>query len=163
MTHNRTMMTVLLALCVVVLARPALAASAGNSGPRDGHATKYFQKHKFKAVFEVPTNPQLWPAVTLVLTHNITSLIGHGIKPDVVLVAPGPAIHFFMKKFDAANYKQIEALNDLGVRMLACHAALVAFHVKRKELFRNVGVAYPSGVIYLLKKQAQGFTYYTWP
>jgi len=163
MTHYRAALQVAMALCVFMLARPVFAGSGASPGVRDGHATQYFQHHKFKAVFEVPTNPKLWPAVTLVLTHNITSLIGHGIQPDVVLVAPGPAIHFFMKKFDAANYKQIEVLNKMGVRMLACHAALVAFHVNRKELFPHVGVAYPSGVIYILKKQAQGYTYYTWP
>jgi len=163
MTQYRTVLPVVMTLCAFMLARPVFAANAGASTARDGHATQYFQHHKFKAVFEVPTNPKAWPSVALVLTHNITSLIGHGVYTDVVLVAPGPAIHFFMKKFDAANYKQIEALSNLGVRMLACHAALVAFHVKRKELFPNVGVAYPSGVIYILKKQAQGYTYYTWP
>ncbi|MHB1566909.1 MAG: DsrE family protein [Acidiferrobacter sp.] len=137
--------------------RPPLTRS------RNGHSLAYYKHRTFKAVFEVPGNPKLWPAVALVLTHNIASLIGHGIRTKIILVAPGPTIHFFMAKYDAANYKKLVALRRLGVRMLACHAALVAFHVSEKQLFPFVGVAYPNGVTYLLKKQAQGYPYYVWP
>ena len=154
-------------LVAVSLATQANAAMAKEIGKitrsRNGHSLQYYRHRTFKAVFEVPGNPKLWPAVVLVLTHNIASLIGHGIRTKIILVAPGPTIHFFMPQFDAVNYKKIMALRKLGVRMLACHAALVAFHVHEKQLFPFVGVAYPNGVTYILKKEAQGYPYYVWP
>ncbi len=154
-------------ILLIVFALQPLPAIAGTQMPltrsRDGHSLAYYKHRTFKAVFEVPGNPKMWPAVILVLTHNIASLIGHGIRTKIILVAPGPTIHFFMPKYDAANYKKLAVLRRYGVRMLACHAALVAFNVSKKQLFPFVGVAYPNGVTYLLKKQAQGYPYYVWP
>ena len=154
----------LLAVSLAMQANPAMAKEIGKiTRSRNGHSLQYYKHRTFRAVFEVPGNPKLWPAVVLVLTHNIASLIGHGIRTKIILVAPGPTIHFFMPQFDAGNYKKIMALRKLGVRMLACHAALVAFHVHEKQLFPFVGVAYPNGVTYILKKEAQGYPYYVWP
>ncbi len=138
-------------------------AQTGSANPvRDGHSTHYYQHHTLKVVFQVPANPKLWPAVALVVTHNLVSMIGHGVHVKAILVAPGPAIHYFMKQYDAANYNNLRRLNAMGVRFLACDAALIAFHVKRSQLFPFVGVAYPSGVMYILKKEAQGYSYYVW-
>ena len=138
---------------------PAKGSSSAN-----GYALPYFNAHHpLKAVFEVPNNPKKWPAVPLVMTHNLVSLIGHGVPLHVVLVAPGPTIHFFMKKYNAKGEKALKRLHDMGVKMVACHAALVAFHVSKKDLFPFVGVAYNSGVVYILKKEDQGYNYYTWP
>ncbi len=143
---------------------PVSAFAQGNGGSRalDGHSTAYYQHHTFKVIFEVPANPKLWPAVALVVTHNLVSMIGHNVHVKAIMVAPGPAIHYFMSQFNAGDYKRLERLHELGVRFVACNAALVAFHVKRNQLFPFVGVAYPSGVVYLLKKQAQGYSYYVW-
>ena len=168
--RSRHFLSYALAGGMVVLA-PAYGATArADMGmpvvrSRSGHSMAWYRRNHrtFKAVFEVPGNPKMWPAVVLVLTHNITTLIGHGIKAKFILVAPGPTIHFFMPKYDQKNYKEIEALRYLGVRMVACHEALVAFNVKKRQLFHFVGVAYPNGVTYELKKQAQGYSYYVWP
>ena len=160
----RTLVGGVLSLMLVMPVCAAIGNSLGAvTRSRNGHSLYYYKHRTFKAVFEVPGNPKMWPAVVLVLTHNIASLIGHGIRTKIILVAPGPTIHFFMAKFDAANYKKILALRKMGVRMLACHAALVAFHVHVKQLFPFVGVAYPNGVTYILKKEAQGYPYYVWP
>ncbi len=168
MQFNRMLLRALfggvLALALVMPVSTVMAKDmSGITRSRNGHSLYYYKHRTFKAVFEVPGNPKMWPAVILVLTHNIASLIGHGIRTKIILVAPGPTIHFFMSKFDAANYKKILALRKMGVRMLACHAALVAFHVHVKQLFPFVGVAYPNGVTYILKKEAQGYPYYVWP
>lgn len=168
MQFNRMLLKALFGgVLVMALGMAGSAAMGKNIGgvtrSRNGHSLYYYKHRTFKAVFEVPGNPKMWPAVVLVLTHNIASLIGHGIRTKIILVAPGPTIHFFMSKFDAANYKKILALRRMGVRMLACHAALVAFHVHVKQLFPFVGVAYPNGVTYILKKEAQGYPYYVWP
>ncbi|MHB8345759.1 MAG: DsrE family protein [Acidiferrobacterales bacterium] len=151
-------------LFVAILCAPVSVLAQGDGGNHglDGHSTAYYQHHTFKVVFEVPANPKLWPAVALVVTHNLVSMMGHNVRVKAIMVAPGPAIHYFMNQYNAADYKALERLHELGVRFVACNAALVAFHVKRSQLFPFVGVAYPSGVIYLLKKQAQGYSYYVW-
>ncbi len=47
--------------------------------------------------------------------------------------------------------------------MVACDAALLAFNVPQSALFPFVGVAYPSGVVAILKLQSEGYSYETWP
>jgi len=154
----RSLAGVLTALALLVTSyAPAVAGPNGNSFPF------YNKSRPLKAVFEVPGNPKKWPTVSLVLTHNLISVMGHQVPMKVVLVAPGPTIHFFMKKYNAEGYKALKRLHDLGVKMVACHAALIAFHVKKSQLFPFVGVARNSGVVYILKKEAQGYSYYTWP
>jgi intracellular sulfur oxidation DsrE/DsrF family protein len=157
-------------LFLAIVACLPVRAVAGNVGGNkawtstNGGAFPYYNRaHPLKVVFEVPLDPKKWPSVALVLTHNIVSIMGHGVPMEAVLVAPGPTIHFFMKKFNPNGYKALKRLHALGLKMVACHAALVAFHVSRKELFPFVGVAYNSGVVYILKKEAQGYSYYTWP
>lgn len=147
---------------LMCLPAAVLAQGGGPGAVRDGHSTAYYQHHTLKVVFQVPANPKLWPAVALVVTHNLVSMIGHGVRVKAIMVAPGPAIHYFMRQYDSANYNNLKRLHALGVRFLACDAALIAFHVKRDQLFPFVGVAYPSGVMYILKKEAQGYSYYVW-
>lgn len=149
---------------LAVQAFASTGAGATVSSPSNVYGIPYYNQHNpLKAVFEVPNNPKKWPAVPLVITHNLVSLIGHRVPFKVVLVAPGPTIHFFMKKYNPNGYQALKRLHELGVKMVACHAALVAFHVPQKDLFPFVGVAYPSGVIGIIKLESEGYAYYTWP
>ena len=164
MQKSRRVLSVRRVALLVLMCLPlsAFAQSGVNAHVRDGHSTQYYEHHTLKVVFQVPANPKFWPAVALVVTHNLVSMMGHGVRVKAILVAPGPAIHYFMNQFDAANYNNLKRLHAMGVRFLACDAALIAFHVKRNQLFPFVGVAYPSGVMYILKKEAQGYSYYIW-
>lgn len=148
-------------LIAIAILAPSYATAV--AGPNGNAYPFYNSSRPLKAVFEVPGNPKKWPAVALVLTHNIVSVMGHNVTSDIVLVAPGPTIHFFMKKYNPNGYLPLKRLHELGVKMVACHAALIAFHVHKSELFPFVGVARNSGVVYILKKEAQGYSYYTWP
>jgi len=147
-----------------LIAFAATTEVAAASSQKNEYGFPYYNRdHPFKAVFEVPSDPKKWPSVPLVITHNLVSLIGHHVPIKVVLVAPGPTIHFFMKQFNADGYKSLERLHDLGVKMVACDAALLAFNVPQTALFPFVGVAYPSGVVAILKLQSEGYSYETWP
>ncbi len=139
----------------------AFAKNSGSYSPANGHSLNYFKHHTLKSVWRVPINPKQYALFTLQLTHNLMTALGHNIHVKEVVVAPGPAIHYLMKKYDAANYNKIKRLSALGVRFLACHAAMVAFHVKKKELFPFAGVAYPSGIFYIIKKELQGYAYFS--
>ncbi|MCL4533272.1 MAG: DsrE family protein [Deltaproteobacteria bacterium] len=133
---------------------------AKKNNPVNGYSYQYFKHHSLKAVWQAPYNPKKYGLFTLQLTHNLMSALGHNVHVKEVVVAPGPAIHYLMKKYDAANYSKIKRLSELGVKFLACHAALVAFHVKKNELFPFAGVAYPSGIFYIIKKEEQGYAYF---
>jgi intracellular sulfur oxidation DsrE/DsrF family protein len=151
----------LVCLAIAAVSVPVFAAATPSL---NGNAFPFYNSARpLKAVFEVPNDPKKWPTVALVLTHNLVSVMGHGVPIDVVLVAPGPTIHFFMKKYNPKGYLPLKRLHELGVKMVACHAALIAFHVSTKALFPFVGIARNSGVVYILKKETQGFAYYTWP
>ncbi len=157
-----------LTLGVIGVALPAARASTAGGGANamggNDYAYPYFNKHHpVRAVLKVPSNPALWPAVPLVITHNLVSLMGHGIPTKVVLIAPGPAIYFFVQKKNPQAAKLLERLHEMGVRMLACHAAMLAFHVKKSQFFPFVGVARPSGVTSIFKYEAKGYVYYNMP
>lgn len=157
-----------LTLGVIGVALPAARATtsgaATSAAVGNDYAFPYFnQHHPVKAVIEVPSDPAHWPAVPLVITHNLVSLIGHGVPYKVVLVAPGPAIAFFEQKKNPTAAKLLQRLHELGVRMYACHAAMLAFHVKQSQFFPYVGVAHPSGVTTIFKYEAKGYVYYTLP
>ena len=154
-------MLLVVAITLYLLPAQAFAKNSHSHSPTNGYSYNYFKHHTYKAVWQAPLNPKQYALFTLQLTHNVMSLIGHNIHMKLIVVAPGPIIHYLMKKYDAANYNKLKRLNELGVRFLACHAALVAFHVSKKELFPFVGVAYPNGITYEIKKEEQGYAYFT--
>lgn len=155
---------ILFGLATLLPGQAFASTSTTTNAPPNVYGFPYYNSHHpLKAVFEVPNDPKKWPAVPLVITHNLVSVIGHRVPLKVVLVAPGPTIHFFMKKYNPNGYEALKKLHDLGVKMVACHAALVAFNVPQKDLFPFVGVAYPSGVVAIIKLESEGYSYYTWP
>ncbi|MHB8232963.1 MAG: DsrE family protein [bacterium] len=149
-----------IAMTLYLLPIQAFAKNSGDNAPVNGYSYPYFKHHALKAVWQAPYNPKKYALFTLQLTHNLMSALGHNVHVKEIVVAPGPAIHYLMKKYNAANYNKLKRLSELGVRFLACHAALVAFHVKKKELFSFAGVAYPSGIFYIIKKEEQGYAYF---
>lgn len=139
-------------------------ASVNGWSTVNGNAFPFYNRQNpMKAVFEVPSDRKKWPTVALVLTHNLVSVMGHGVPIKVVLVAPGPTIYFFTKKYNPKGYAALKRLHDLGVKMVVCHAALIAFNEPKKDIFPFVGIARNSGVVYIIKKEAEGYSYYTWP
>ncbi len=158
-----SLFVMLLGVLVTLYSLPvrAFAKNSGGSYPPNGHSYSYYRHHTYKMVWEAPANPKKFALFAVQLTHNLTSLLGHGIRVKQIVVAAGPQIAFLMKKTDAANYGKLKRLSELGVRFVACHAAIVGGHLDRKDFFPFVGAAYPSGIVYLAKKEAQGYSLFT--
>ena len=159
-TNLFIIMLSVITITLYLLPIKVFAKNSDRHSPANGYSYSYFKHHTLKAVWQAPFNPKKYGLFTLQLTHNLMSALGHNIHVKEVVVAPGPAIHYLMKKYDSVNYNKIKRLSELGVKFLACHAALVAFHVNKKELFPFAGVAYPSGIFYIIKKEEQGYAYF---
>ncbi len=126
-----------------------------------GYVFPYFNRnHPMKAVFQLPDDPKTWPTLPLVLTHNVLHMVGHGVPIDFVLVAPGSSIRFFMKDYWPDGGVQLKRLHDMGVKMVACRAAVEFGNVDPDKFLPFVGQASESGIVYILKKQAEGFASY---
>lgn len=128
---------------------------------KSGFIIPHFSRtHPMKVVFQLPDDPKTWPSLPTVLTHNVLHMVGHGVPIDFVLVAPGSSIKFFMKDYWPDGGVQLTRLHDMGVKMVACRAAVVYGNVKDSKFLPFVGQAHESGIIYILKKQDEGYQYY---
>jgi intracellular sulfur oxidation DsrE/DsrF family protein len=128
---------------------------------KSGYIVPHFGRdHPMKVVFQLPDDPKTWPTLPTVMTHNVIHMVGRGVPVDFVLVAPGSSIKFFMKDYWKDGGIQLKRLHDMGVKMVACTAAIIYGNVKADTFLPFVGQAHESGIIYILKKQDEGYTYY---
>lgn len=122
---------------------------------------KYFSHHPLKEIYVVSNaNPKEW-ALTLSDVSNAIILSNPhfiDLHIDVVAYAPG-GMQFLMKKYDKKNYPTIQSLHAYGVKFIACYNTMKTMHIKPKELFDFVKIAYPGAVFYIAMKEAQGFRY----
>ncbi len=122
---------------------------------------KYFSHHTLKEIYVIArANPKQW-ALTLSDVSNAVILSNShfiNFKIDVVAYSPG-GIRFLMKKYDKKNYPTIQSLSTYGVKFIACHLTMKTLHIKPKQLFNFVKIAYPGAVFYIAKKEMQGFEY----
>ena len=115
-----------------------------------------------KVVFQLPDDPKTWPSLPAVMTHNVIHMVGRGVPVQFELVAPGSSITFFTKDYWAEKDGgvQLKRLHDLGVKFVACAAAVIATDTKSDQFLPFVGQAHESGIVYILEKQDEGYTYY---
>lgn len=89
---------------------------------------------------------------------NIRNLLA-GMPPgstEVEVVAYGGGIDFVTKKSSAAE--GIQALQAQQVHFMACHNSMMAHHIEPSDLLDGVQVV-PSGIVEVVTKQEQGWTY----
>jgi intracellular sulfur oxidation DsrE/DsrF family protein len=89
---------------------------------------------------------------------NLTHLVA-GLKPDpyeIEVVTYGPGI--MMVKGDSTVAKEIAALQEQGVRFVACQNAMRAHHLELKDLLAGV-TPVPAGIVEVVTKQEQGWVY----
>jgi intracellular sulfur oxidation DsrE/DsrF family protein len=106
-------------------------------------------------VFAVTSGEEVDWQMTL---GNIRNLIA-GLKPDtteveVIAYAKGLSL---VKK-DSTVAAEIAALQEQGVRFVACQNSMRMQHVELKDLLAGVEPV-PSGIVELVKKQEAGWTY----
>ncbi len=122
---------------------------------------KYFSHHPLKEIYVITSsNPKEW-ALTLSDVSNAIILSNPhfiDLKIDVVAYDPG-GMRFLMKKYDKKNYPTIQSLHAYGVKFIACYNTMKTLHIKPKQLFNFVKIAYPGAVFYIAMKEQEGFSY----
>ncbi len=135
----------LAAVCAVVLSlAPAARAQQSVAGGKT-----------HRVVFAVTSGEEADWNMTM---GNLRNLIT-GLKPDayeIEVVAYGPGI--LMVKGDSTVGKEIAALQEQGVRFVACQNAMRMRHLEVKDLLAGV-TPVPAGIVEVVTKQEQGWIY----
>ena len=126
---------------------------------RDIQALPYFKHHDLKELYQVPDNPKIWGLLVSNASNNVKFSDQHFINYKMVIVAYGPAIKFFMKKYDKKYYAMLQSLHSYGVKLVACHMTMTGLHIKKSDLFPFVDVVYPGAIFYIVQKEQQGYAY----
>ena len=77
-------------------------------------------------------------------------------KIDIEIVAFGPGINM-LKKDSAVSGRFDEAMMS-GIKISACQNTMKAMKLTEKDIYSNVGFV-PSGVVEIVQKQQQGWSY----
>ena len=64
-----------------------------------------------------------------------------------------------MKKFNKKFYPDLQSFNSYGVKFIACNETMETLHIKKRELFKFADIVYPGVVLYIVKKEQQGYVY----
>ncbi len=113
------------------------------------------QGAQHKVIFALVSGDESDWAMT---TSNLRNLQA-GLAPDtseIELVAYGPGVSFLAKGSSAAP--QIAELLAKHIRFVACQNAMRAHHLTPDDLLPGVEMV-PSGLVEVVKKQEQGWTY----
>ncbi len=123
-------------------------------------ALPYFKNKTMKVVIQITQdNPARWNLALGNAAKVVQIMSAHGINYKVDVVAYGPGLKVFMKKYDKKFYPLLQSLSTYGVNLVACHMTMLAMHVHEKQLFPFVNVVYPGAVAYIIKKEMQGYAY----
>ncbi len=118
--------------------------------PAIGHA-----EDKAKMVIQVSDNdPAKWN-LALNNAKNIQKDIGKD-KVDLEIVAYGPGIGMLKAESEVAN--RIQEAADSGVQVMACENTMRNQKLSKTDMNAKVGYV-SSGVVEIMQKQQQGYTY----
>lgn len=85
---------------------------------------------------------------------NLQEALGGRVAVELVGYAAGLAL----LRGDSASGRQVAALQAAGLRLKACHNAMVSQGVSREQLLPGADVV-PSGIAYLAERQLAGAAY----
>ena len=121
----------------------------------------YFKQHQpVKLVFGVSDpGAQLKESLTNA-AYTIKYLKPRGIKYEIQLVLYSKAV-FAANSFNEeyGGYSELmEALNQQGVKFAVCNNSLAALNQSTEDMYPYMKVI-PAGILQIVKKQMQGFSY----
>lgn len=106
-------------------------------------------------IIQVSDNdPQKWN-LALNNAQNIQQALGKD-KVTVEIVAYGPGLH--MLKSDSKVSGRVNGALDSSVQVVACATTMRKMKVAKADLIGGVGVV-PGGVLEIMKRQSEGWTY----
>lgn len=136
--------------------------SSYNTYPRyyDSHplpVPSFFKGKVLKQVIEVDSpSPAKW-RYTIAVVSNVTSAFKNdGKRYKIELVAFGPGVKMLSTKFDKKNALALKKLVADGVKLRACHNAMLAMGLVRTNIFPFARVV-PAGVLEVTRKIMQGY------
>jgi intracellular sulfur oxidation DsrE/DsrF family protein len=110
---------------------------------------------KNKAVFQVSdADPQKWN-LTLNNVRNVIDDLGEDAV-ELEIVAYGPGLG--MLKGDSPVAKRVAEALKAGIKIVACENTMRAQKLVYADMLPNIGYV-PAGVVELMKKQREGFSY----
>lgn len=95
------------------------------------------------------------------LLGNVSNLLNSmdNDKLYVEVLANSEAVKYYDASQDLnADINTMESLNKKSVKFVACNNALIAFDIKKDNIFDFIDIV-PAGVVELVKKQSEGFVY----
>ena len=135
----------ILPVCVMLMSLALMATAQNNSGPKAMH----------QVVFEITgADSMAWKGLMKNL-KNIKARWGDSVQIEVV--AHGPAINMLVAA-KATEQKSIAELTKKGVAFMACQNSMKANNLTKEMMIPEAGYV-PSGVVEVVTKQEQGWTY----
>ncbi|MHB1545313.1 MAG: DsrE family protein [bacterium] len=150
-----------LIVCLTFLPSMDLTGMAQTAAfAKDIHIVKYLKKHTIKEIYVVPQNPKRWGLLISDISNSIIFSNKYFLNYKIAVVAYGPVgIKFLMKKFNKKFYPDLQSFNSYGVKFIACNETMETLHIKKRELFKFADIVYPGVVLYIVKKEQQGYVY----
>lgn len=110
---------------------------------------------KQKVVFQVSEgDPKTWN-LALNNAKNVQTALGND-KAEIEIVVYGPGIG--MLKMDSPVGNRIGEAVDSGVKVVACENTMRGQKLTKEDMLPTIGYV-PAGVIELMKKQQEGYSY----
>ncbi len=117
----------------------------------------FFRGKVLKAVIEVDSAaPARWNYAVAVLSNIEKAFGSNPRRYRLELVAFGPGIRMLSIWSDAHNRMALTQLAAHGLKIRACHNAMLANHLTRKDIFAFARVV-PAGVLEVARKEMQGY------
>ena len=150
---RRNAMTLSAALAIgVALALPAASCAASDT---NANAGEHKMAAKERVVFQVSDpDPKKWN-LALNNVKNVQDALGKN-KVDVELVVYGPGIDM-LRIESAAGNRVNQAVAD-GVKVVACENTMHGMKLTKDDMLASIAYV-PGGVIELMKRQQEGWSY----
>jgi len=110
---------------------------------------------KHRVIFHVTDNVEWKWNQALNNAGNLQKAAGKD-NIQIEIVVNGPGLN--MMKFDSAVGNRMESAIKSGIDLLACGSTMKAMKVKKEDLYPGVKVV-PGGVVQIMERQEQGWTY----
>ena len=130
-----------------MFALPAIGGENDTAGKTQGQ--------RQKLVMQVSdAEPGKW-GLALNNAYNVQETLGKD-KVDIEIVAYGPGLG--MLKLDSLAGARVDEALKRGVKLVACEITMQKQNVTRADMLPNISYV-PAGVVELMKKQQQGYSY----
>ncbi|HUW97241.1 MAG TPA: DsrE family protein [Acidiferrobacter sp.] len=118
---------------------------------------QFFKGKVMKAVIEVDSpSPKKWHYAVAVLANIEKSFGNNSRHYQMELVAFGPGVRMLSKTADGKNRAALQRLEAHGLKIRACHNAMLATHLSRADIFPFARVV-PAGALEVARKIMQGY------